>query len=339
MKSDQFWSVELCVRMGPFILGTEYESLFQILRDHHVNVNDLIPDRLRKLSVPEIHTQFVFSETTHRTLDRIDVEDPRIRFGPLAVMGKRAHEIIGMFKVPRKQTLWCSIEKIDEASHQATHADSNQQSRELLARGTIWIPSLGLGLTLRDGLVAKVHLCDPEKAPRIGTGLWTKEQQRLSEVRELPAPSSLTTVRNRKILLSVTIHCALVVSLGILVYWAIQLQRKWNVAPEVPAVVVALDPPPPHPLPERITLQLNDSKGTERRHTLGYMQFCMTPTLGDEVNIRYLPDAPDEVLGPVAARDVGFESALPYGIGILAIYSFLQLIVLGASRFRARRTR
>jgi hypothetical protein len=93
------------------------------------------------------------------------------------------------------------------------------------------------------------------------------------------------------------------------------------------------------PLPERITLQFNDSKGTERRQTLRYMQFYMTPTLGDEVNIRYLPDAPDDVLGPVAARDVGFESALPYGIGILAIYSFVQLIVLGASRFRTRRTR
>jgi hypothetical protein len=182
MKSDQFWSVELCVRMGPFVLGTEYEPLLQILRDHHVNVDNLIPDRLGKLSVPEIHTRFVFSETNPRTLDRIDVEDPRIRFGPLAVIGKRAHEIIGMFKVPRKQTLWCNIENIDEASHQATHEDSNQQSRDLLALGTIWIPSLGLGLTLRDGLVAKVHLCDPAKAPRIGTGTWTKEQQRLSEV-------------------------------------------------------------------------------------------------------------------------------------------------------------
>ncbi len=339
MKKEDFWSVELCVRMGPFVLGTAYEPLLQILRDHGVSVDSLIPDRSGKLSVPEIHTRFVFSETNPRTLDRIDVEDQRLRFGSLAVIGKRAHEIIGMFKVSRKQTLWCSVENIDEVSHQAPHEDSTQRSRELLASGTIWIPSLGLGLTLRDGLVAKVHLCDPANSPRVGSGPWTKEQQRLSEVRELPAISTSPTTRNRKFIASVVLHLALVASIGILILWAIQLQRKWNAAPEVPAVVVALDPPPPNPLPDKITLQFHDSNGTERRQTLGHLQFEMTPQLGDEVKIRYLLNDPDKVLGPVAARDVGFERALPFGIGILAVYSFLQLVLFGTSRFRARRTK
>ena len=63
----------------------------------------------------------------------------------------------------------------------------------------------------------------------------------------------------------------------------------------------------------------------------------MAPKVGDAVNVRYLPDAPDKVLGPAAFGNVGFDTALPYGIGILAIFSLLQLIVFGASPFRALR--
>ena len=84
-------------------------------------------------------------------------------------------------------------------------------------------------------------------------------------------------------------------------------------------------------------MSFNDADGTERRQTLGHMQFLMTPKMGDEVNVRFLPGSPDKVLGPVAFRDVGFETALPYGIGILAVYSVLQLAVFGRSQSRHRR--
>ncbi len=331
MKNDTFWSVELGARMGPLVLGTEYEPLLQVLRDHSVDVDRLRLDGTGKLLVQEIGTDLHFSATYPRTLVRIDVQDERLRFGPLPVIGKRVHEILGIFKVSRKATLWSSVDNNSETTELIVSGETAEQSRQLLARGTIWIPGLGLGLTLRDGLVATVHLCHPADAPRSGTGIWTKEQQRLSEVRELPAISLTPTVRNRdrKMVLSVILHLSLFASIGILILWAMQLQRRWDAAPEVSAVVVAVTPPPPSPLPNDITVSFNDSRGAEHRQTLGFMQFPLTPKLGDEVKVRYLADSPDKVLGSVAARDVGFDSALPYGIGILATYSVLQLIVFG----------
>lgn len=338
MKNDEFWSVELGARMGPLVLGTEYEQLLQVMRDRGIDVDRLRLDGSGILSVPEIDTQFKFSETFPKTLVRIDVQDARLRFGPLAVIGKRVHEIIGMFKVSRKQTLWCSVESNAESGGNDAGGNTNEQSRRLLASGTIWIPGLGLGLTLLDGLVAIVHLCNPADAPRSGTGIWTKEQQMLSEVREIPeaslAASSRKGNRSRKLILSAMLHLGLVAAILILILWAMQLQRRWDAATEVPAVVVAMDPSPPHPLPNDITVSFNDSSSVERRQVLGYRQFEASPKLGDEINVRYLPDAPDNVLGPVAARDIGFESALPCGIGILAIYSVLHLILLGAPRRR-----
>lgn len=210
MNNDMFWSVELGSRMGPLVLGTEYEPLLQVLRDHSLDVDRLRLDGSGKLSVQEIGTALLFSESYPRTLVRIDVDDERLRFGPLAVIGKRVHEILGLFKVSRKTTLWCNVENKSETSDLLVNVNIAEQSRQLLARGTIWIPGLGLGLTLRDGLVATVHLCHPTHAPRSGTGTWTKEQQRLSEVREIPVISLAPTVRNRnrKMILSVMIHRA-----------------------------------------------------------------------------------------------------------------------------------
>jgi hypothetical protein len=342
MKNDDFWSVELGVGMGPLVLGTNFESLLAVLKDNRIDVNSLTLNRSNELAVPEIGIHCVFSNTNPRTLIRIDVSDDRLRFGSLPVIGKRAHEIVGLFKLPRKETLWCDIENKELASSTSEiKSDTTAMSRELLARGTIWITGHGLGLKLRDGLVEIVHLCDPSQSPQTGHGPWTKEQQRLSEVRELPAASTAPTARNLQSIsiFNVLIHVALVTAIGTLVWWAVQLQQRWDAAIEVPATVVALDPPPPNPLPDKVTVSFKDAGGNEQRHTLGFMQFMTTPKMGDEVNVKFLPESPKQVLGPVAFRDVGFETALPYGIGILAIYSSLQLLLFGRSQFRRRRRR
>lgn len=339
MKSEEFWSVELGVRMGPLVLGAEYETVLQVLRDHRIDADRLRLDSSGKLSVPEIQTGLVFSGTYPQTLDRIDVDDDRIRFGSLAVIGKRVHEIIGLFKLSRKKTLWCSLETNGD-SPDTVEGDSTSQSRELLARGTIWIPALGLGLTLRDGLVATVHLCDPAQAPQNGSGPWTKEQQLLSEVRELPAISLVVpTDSHRSFALNSLLHLALVAAIVVLIWKAILLQQKWNAVPDTSAVVVALEPPPPHPLPDKITVSFYDSDGVEQRQTLGYMQFMNTPKLGENVSVRYLTDAPNKVLGPVAYRDVGFDYAFPYGVGMLAAYSLVQLVLFGLLPILRRRSK
>lgn len=102
---DEFWAVELMVGMGPLAFGAEYKHVLQVFRDHRIDVDRQIPDSTGKLSVPEIHTQLLFSRTNPQILERLDVEDERLRFGSLPVIGKRVHEIVGIFKLPRKETL------------------------------------------------------------------------------------------------------------------------------------------------------------------------------------------------------------------------------------------
>jgi hypothetical protein len=336
MKSDEFWSVQLGVGMGPLVLGTEYQQVLNELRDQHIDVDGFATSRMGGISLTGLKTELVFSQDNPQTLCRIDVSDERLRFGSLPVIGKRAYEIVGLFKVPRKETLWCSIDPEIKRS-EFVEGDQASRSRALLHHGTIWITGHGLGLTLSDGLVATVHLCDPSHSPRDGHGTWTKEQQRLSEVREIPVASLPISKPLRSSAATGFIHLALFVSLGVLAWRAIQLQQRWNAAPEVPAVVVALNPPPPSVLPNTITVLFKELSGTEHRQALGFMQFEQTPKMGEEVQVRYLPESPDMVLGPVACRSVGIDMAIPYGIGILAAYSLLQLIVLVPWRSRLGR--
>lgn len=41
MKKAEFWMVELGVRMGPLVLGTEYKDLLQVLREHRIDADRL----------------------------------------------------------------------------------------------------------------------------------------------------------------------------------------------------------------------------------------------------------------------------------------------------------
>lgn len=226
MKSDDFWSVELGVGMGPLVLGTDFESLRAVLQENRIDVVAWTLGRSGKVSVPELGIHFVFSQDSPRTVVRIDISNNRLRFGSLAVIGKRAHEIVGLFKVPRKEKLWCNMDNEGDSSALVANGNTTANSRELLASGTIWITGLGLGLKLCDGLVETVYLCDPGQSPHSGSGPWTKEQQRLSEVRELPAASITPNHRNRKSIsiLNALIPLALVAAIGAIVWWAIQLQ-------------------------------------------------------------------------------------------------------------------
>ena len=118
--------------MGPLVLGTEFEPLLEVLRKNSIDGDRLTLDRSGKIPLKEIGTHLFFSEASPQTLTRIDVADERLRFGSLSVIGKRAHEIVGLFKVSRKETLWCSLENEGEKSDLIAKVNTTGQSRQLL---------------------------------------------------------------------------------------------------------------------------------------------------------------------------------------------------------------
>ncbi len=328
MVGKEFWQVELLVGMGPLVLGADEQAIQTALIDLGVDTSQPTLNSTENTTLLSLNTRLTFSQTTPRILTQVEVSDARLRFATLSVIGKRAHEIIGIFKISRKETLWTLGSSSMQLNAEPYCGNmSPDLSRELLSRGTLWIKKYGLGLTLREGLVATVHLCDLTHVPRNGVGRWTKEQQMLSEVSEVVIPTKEPTRNSLWSAASRLFNFTFVLLLGLLVWWAVFVQREWDELADVPAVIVGLAPAPPHPLPDKIAIQFVDSNGVQRLATLGVNHFEKAPKMGEEVRVRFLRESPEHVLGPVASRDIGFAMSLPYGVVILLAYSLLQLLL------------
>src|SRR6185503_1020815 len=126
-----------------------------------------------------LDTELHFKSTQPPTLLEIIVEDEHIRLGPLPVIGERLHTIVEQLQIPDTETVW-RIENDDDKRS----TDGNQPivtDESLLRNGTLWIPSLGLGLGMVRGEITTVRLRSPEESPRQGLGSLTPSQRELSK--------------------------------------------------------------------------------------------------------------------------------------------------------------
>jgi hypothetical protein len=95
----------------------------------------------------------------------------------------------------------------------------------------------------------------------------------------------------------------------------------------VEGIVVAVDPPPPEPFPDRFTIAYAEITGEPHQVIFERNDLYSTPKLGEKVDVRYLPEAPDKPLGPARWGDIAFEEYVPWAIGIVVGYFVLQLTV------------
>jgi hypothetical protein len=257
----------------------------------------------------------------------IAVGDERARLGPLPVIGERLHKIVDFLKVTDAETLW----RLDSDDESKDHASGQPLAtdEQLLDGGTLWIPSLGLGLEMLRGQTTTVFLRKPEAAPRRGIGSLTPLQRELSARKNLP----MHLVRPRagidplgswfQKLLTLTLF----VAMGLLVWQAIVYQQRWNGATVVEGDVIDVNPGPPDPFPSEYTITYRDQADRPHQVVLKRADVYATPHVGDKVEIRFLPEAPDRPLGPARYRDAAFDKYIPWGIGVMAVYCGLQIVV------------
>ena len=128
----------------------------------------------------------------------------------------------------------------------------------------------------------------------------------------------------------------MVAALGLLVWRAIDYQSRWNAAPVVEGTVVAVDPPPPDPFPSKFTVAYQDLEGNPHETVFGFADVYVTRAVGDKVEVRYLPGAPDEPMGPARVNDAAFLKFMPWGIAIVGVYLGVQILAwIAAAVWRA----
>ncbi len=326
--SDELWSVELGRGIGVIELGATKEEIAQRLAEHKIELD--IDDEDDWLWVEEFDAELRFKTTRPPVLREILVEDDRLRFASLPVIGKRLHEIVELLKVSDAETQW-RIERDDEEDERASaiFPEGVTTDEMLLNDGTLWIPALGLGLGMVRGEITTVRLRKPGETPKSGLGPLTASQRELSSRTDLPrylvnrVSGVSRPVRWAQIPLNIGLAAALV-----LLFWqSIDYQRRWNDAPVVEGEVIAVNPPPPEPFPREFTVAYRDQAGAEHRTLFKPADVYIVREVGEKVDVRYLPDAPDQPMGPARVRDAAFIKFGPWAIGVLAAYFVLQVVL------------
>jgi hypothetical protein len=326
-SNSDLWSVDLGRGMGVIELGATPNQVLPALQAAKIDLDgdDELDDGW--LYIVDLDTNLHFKSTQPPVLLEIVVEDEHICLGPLPVIGQRLHTIVEQLQIPTSETLWRIENDNEERS-----SDGNQPivtDEILLGSGTLWIPSLGLGLGLVRGEITTVRLRKAEESPRQGLGPLTQSQRELSARQDLPLylvrarnPVSASTSRLQQLLL-----LAVFVAMGMTVWQAIRYQARWNAAPPVDGEVIDLKPPPPDPFPDEYTVEYQDQAGKKYRAALKRNDLYVTPKIGEKIEIRYLPEHPEQPLGPARYRDAAFEKFVPIGIGVAAAYWILVLTI------------
>lgn len=321
----EMWRVELGQGMGCLRLGETREEVVRALAAARIE-HDWEEDEGTEAYLDALDTELKFKGGANPELREIEVWDERVRLGTRSVIGERLHTIVDFLQVPEGETLWrYEGEGMGSDGRQPLATD-----RSLLARGTLWIVPLGLGLTMMNGEICAVLVRRPEESPRRGLGTFSAEQRALSARGDLYLqlnPKPVSGGKPGRSWIQGLLSVAMVGTLGLTVWRAIEYQQRWNAAVVAPAEVVEVDPPPPHPFPERYTVTYQDQAGTARRVVLERRDVYVAPQVGEKVEVRYLPESPDQPLGPARWGDVAFEKYVPWGIGILAAFSAIQLVV------------
>jgi Protein of unknown function (DUF3592) len=324
--SDELWSVELGRGIGVIELGATREEIARRLAEHKIELD--LDDEDDWLWVEELDAELRFKTTKPPVLREILVEDDQLRFASLPVIGKRLHEVVELLKVSDGETMW-RIEQDDEEDERAgaIFPEGVTTDEMLLDDGTLWIPALGLGLGMVRGEITTVRLRKPGETPKSGLGPLTASQRGLSARADLPR-----YLVNRRLGLSRPVswmQTVLGVGLAAALVWlfwtAIDYQRRWNAAPVVEGEIVSVDPPPPDPFPMKFTVAYRDQAGVERT-TVFERADIYANSVGDKVDVRYLPEAPDQPMGPARLSDAAFLKYVPWGIGIGAVYCVLQIV-------------
>lgn len=204
--------------------------------------------------------------------------------------------------------------------------EREENPRELLLRGTLWLKESSIGLVMQYGRVHQVVLRLPEFVPKKGLGQLSKKQLEMAidpKLPELFAYAKTTAPRRGWSLLKLLATFALVVSLVACVVLATQAQSAWSDPQIYPGKVTAIE----EGAAPKYDVQYQDSAGVT--HTLRWeaADFYMLPReVGEATDVLYLKSDPERVLSRPRVRDIGMLWYAPYGIAAMVIYSVLLLV-------------
>ncbi len=328
---DDDWNIIPGRGMGPLELDLDRDSILERLTAADIVVH-APDDEPNSIELEDGDLALTLTDEEPHRLIQILVSDDRAVVNGKPVIDRRLIEVLDEWGISTEDTLWRHDPSHNDDPRGAMDAPTQPVSeRQLLINGTLWVRSYGIGLELFRGEVEQLFVRLPEHVPARGLGPLTEPQRDLlsqpdlSAALEPPKPPRSSLVGAMQTLL--TIAC--VVTVGVIAWQGTQFQQRWNNAIPVDGTVVAVNPPPPAFWPDELTVEYTDGAGKTHQVVWNPADVYTTNAVGQTVKVHYLPEAPDKPLGPARVRDAAFLVYVPYGIGAVAIYLMLTVMLHG----------
>lgn len=319
------WNLKPGHGMGPLELDLDREAILQRLRQSKIAL-DLDPADPTNIEFVDDEIILTFdAEDPHRLL-QIEVTDDRVRVNGQPVINQRPHRLLDQWEIPDRETLWRrDPARNDPVTGAVEPAVDSLNDQQRLINGTLWVLTYGIGLQLYRGDVESLLVRLPQHVPTHGSGPLTDRQRGLLDQSDLddalepPPPPGASLIAWLQRLLTL----AAVIIVGVIFWQGVQFQQRWNNAIKVEGTVVAVQPPPPQFWPDELTVEYADQTGKTHQVVWKPADVYVTNAVGQTVDVHYLPEAPDQPLGPTRVRDAAFLVYLPYGIAVGVIYLVL----------------
>jgi hypothetical protein len=205
----------------------------------------------------------------------------------------------------------------------------------LLREGTVWLPSLRLGLVLCEGLVNQIVWRDAPDVPREMIGPVTPAQRQLSLRSDLAEHLRKEWVSHIKVegppadprVYALGIACFLAL---VFIGWLSWLETKrWSSdAVMLTGKVLAMETLPGRLKQQSFRIEFLDPTGRPHETNLIDRDFYITPReIGQEVHLYYSKDDPPRVMGEFRVRDAAFSRYMPWAAGVGGVFVVGRLVL------------
>jgi hypothetical protein len=231
-----------------------------------------------------------------------------------SLVGLKLHEALRALNISRfDDTVWSVGEVEIDFADGKPFVDSDQRAERpgesVLHCGTLWIKSLGLGLSLYAAEIEALAIRELKYVPRIGYG--PLDEQTFDAARDPQTPAALLQSHQpaawRKLVTQIPFRALLGLATlvtGAVLAWVIYTMvtdyQSWLEATPVTGKVVALQPEGPIPHEIVVEYPLPDA---QRARTTIPLAYTTVRELGEEVEVVYRPSNPAVAMTRLQARD------------------------------------
>jgi len=299
------------------------------------------------LVVAERPMELRFEKDGAQRLRQISHEERDLTWRGEPILGVPLHEAWAVMRSEGDGAAWWPLDAVNVPLDTVwSPSDETVSDETLLHGGTLWLPQRGLGLVMCEGLVSEVVWRRGEDIPKQLAGPVTPAQLALSQKPDLTAflrermqpksekPATTATWTPLQWVLAL----AFIVSMGAVIKLGFEEMQRWQAALILDGRLTALEMQ--NGETKGYHIEYTDPGGKQRRTVLEGADFYVAPqSIGDAVQICYVPEEPPRVKGQARAQDAAFLRYLPWGAGVLLTYGIANMIAgLLAQRSRAAAT-